>query len=74
MSMNRRAFLKGLLASTAVASVLPALPVAEPAGSIWSVASEGGFMYSDELSDVLLQQSVPLNRLRLMTDDKVWEL
>lgn len=34
------------------------------AGQIWAVASEGGFMYSDELSDVLRQQVQPLTKFR----------
>src|SRR4051812_2602756 len=33
-------------------------------GQIWSVATEGGFMYSDELSDTLRQQVQPLTKFR----------
>ncbi len=30
------------------------------AGQLWNVASEGGYLYSDELSDTLRQQVQPL--------------
>lgn len=38
------------------------------AGQLWAVASEGGFMYSDELSDVLRQQVQPLTKFRQLCD------
>jgi N4-gp56 family major capsid protein len=38
------------------------------AGQIWAVAAEGGFMYSDELSDVLRQQVQPLTKFRQLCD------
>jgi len=38
------------------------------AGQIWSAAAEGGFMYSDELSDVLRQQVQPLTKMRQLCD------
>lgn len=38
------------------------------AGQLWSVPSEGGFMYSDELSDVLRQQVQPLTKMRQLCD------
>jgi hypothetical protein len=28
------------------------------AGQLWSIPTEGGYMYSDELSDVLRQQVI----------------
>jgi N4-gp56 family major capsid protein len=37
-------------------------------GQIWSVASEGGYMYSDELSDTLRQQVQPLTKFRQLCD------
>lgn len=38
------------------------------AGQIWAVAAEGGFMYSDELSDILRQQVQPLTKMRQLCD------
>jgi N4-gp56 family major capsid protein len=38
------------------------------AGQLWGVAAEGGFMYSDELSDVLRQQVQPLTKMRQLCD------
>ncbi len=38
------------------------------AGQVWAVAAEGGFMYSDELSDVLRQQVQPLTKMRQLCD------
>jgi hypothetical protein len=38
------------------------------AGQIWSVPAEGGYMYSDELSDVLRQQVQPLTKMRQLCD------
>jgi N4-gp56 family major capsid protein len=38
------------------------------AGQLWSVPAEGGFMYSDELSDVLRQQVQPLTKFRQLCD------
>ena len=38
------------------------------AGQVWATASEGGFMYSDELSDVLRQQVQPLTKMRQLCD------
>lgn len=38
------------------------------AGQLWAVAAEGGFMYSDELSDVLRQQVQPLTKMRQLCD------
>jgi hypothetical protein len=40
------------------------------AGQLWSVASEGGYLYSDELSDVLRQQVQPLTKFRQLCDAK----
>ena len=40
------------------------------AGQLWSVSAEGGFMYSDELSDVLRQQVQPLTKFRQLCDAK----
>jgi N4-gp56 family major capsid protein len=37
-------------------------------GQIWAVASEGGYLYSDELSDVLRQQVQPLTKFRQLCD------
>jgi N4-gp56 family major capsid protein len=37
-------------------------------GQIWSVAAEGGYMYSDELSDTLRQQVQPLTKMRQLCD------
>jgi len=34
------------------------------AGQLWSIPTEGGYMYSDELSDVLRQQVQPLTKMR----------
>ncbi len=38
------------------------------AGQLWSVPSEGGFLYSDELSDTLRIQVQPLTKLRQFCD------
>jgi len=38
------------------------------AGQLWGVAAEGGFMYSDELSDILRQQVQPLTKMRQLCD------
>jgi hypothetical protein len=38
------------------------------AGQIWSVAAEGGFLYSDELSDYLRIQVQPLTKFRQFCD------
>lgn len=38
------------------------------AGQIWSVAAEGGFLYSDELSDYLRMQVQPLTKFRQFCD------
>jgi len=40
------------------------------AGQLWSVSTEGGFMYSNELSDVLRQQVQPLTKFRQLCDAK----
>lgn len=40
------------------------------AGQLWSVAAEGGYMYSDELSDVIRQQVQPLTKFRQLCDAK----
>jgi N4-gp56 family major capsid protein len=37
-------------------------------GQVWSVASEGGYMYSDELSETLRQQVQPLTKFRQLAD------
>jgi hypothetical protein len=37
-------------------------------GQIWSVASEGGYLYSDELSDTIRQQVQPLCKFRQLCD------
>lgn len=37
-------------------------------GQLWAVASEGGYMYSDELSDVLRQQLQPMCKFRQLCD------
>jgi N4-gp56 family major capsid protein len=37
-------------------------------GQVWSVPSEGGYMYSDELSDTLRQQVQPLTKFRQLCD------
>jgi hypothetical protein len=33
-------------------------------GQVWSVAAEGGFLYSDELSDTIRVQVQPLCKFR----------
>ena len=33
-------------------------------GQIWSIANEGGYMYSDELSDFLRIKAQPLTKFR----------
>lgn len=38
------------------------------AGQLWNVASEGGYLYSDELSDILRQQVQPLTKFRQLCD------
>lgn len=38
------------------------------AGQLWSIPAEGGYMYSDELSDVLRQQVQPLTKFRQLCD------
>jgi hypothetical protein len=38
------------------------------AGQVWSVASEGGYMYNDELSDYLRMQAQPLTKFRQVCD------
>ena len=38
------------------------------AGQIWAVASEGGYLYSDELSDTLRLQVQPLTKFRQFCD------
>lgn len=38
------------------------------AGQLWALPSEGGYMYSDELSDTLRQQVQPLTKFRQMCD------
>lgn len=40
------------------------------AGQLWNVASEGGYLYSDELSDTLRQQVQPLTKFRQLCDAK----
>jgi HK97 family phage major capsid protein len=37
-------------------------------GQLWSVPSEGGFMYSDELSDTIRIQVQPLTKFRQLCD------
>jgi N4-gp56 family major capsid protein len=37
-------------------------------GQLWSVAAEGGYMYSDELSDVLRQQVQPMTKFRQLCE------
>jgi hypothetical protein len=37
-------------------------------GQTWTVPAEGGFMYSDELSNVLRQQVQPLTKFRQLCD------
>ncbi|HLN09335.1 MAG TPA: hypothetical protein VK281_10310 [Xanthobacteraceae bacterium] len=37
-------------------------------GQIWAVSAEGGYMYSNELSDVLRQQVQPLTKFRQLCD------
>ena len=38
------------------------------AGQLWSVSAEGGFMYSDELSDYMRITSQPLTKFRQIAD------
>lgn len=38
------------------------------AGQLWALPAEGGYMYSDELSDVLRQFVQPLTKMRQMCD------
>lgn len=38
------------------------------AGQVWALPTEGGYMYSDELSDVLRQQLQPLTKMRQLCD------
>lgn len=38
------------------------------AGQLWAMPAEGGYMYSDELSDTLRQQVQPLTKFRQMCD------
>lgn len=40
------------------------------AGQLWNVAAEGGYLYSDELSDVIRQQVQPLTKFRQICDMK----
>lgn len=40
------------------------------AGQIWTVAAEGGYMYSDELSDYLRVKAQPLTKFRQFCDAK----
>lgn len=40
------------------------------AGQLWSVAAEGGYLYSDELSDELRIQLQPLTKFRRLCDAK----
>lgn len=40
------------------------------AGQLWNVAAEGGYLYSDELSDTLRQQVQPLTKFRQLCDAK----
>lgn len=40
------------------------------AGQLWTVAADGGFMYSDELSDYLRIKAQPLTKFRQMCDVK----
>lgn len=37
-------------------------------GQVWAVAAEGGYMYSDELSDIMRQQVQPLTKFRQLCD------
>lgn len=37
-------------------------------GQVWAVAAEGGYMYSDELSNTLRQQVQPLTKFRQLCD------
>ena len=39
-------------------------------GQLWSVAAEGGYMYSDELSDYLRIKAQPLTKMRQLCDAK----
>jgi len=39
-------------------------------GQLWAVASEGGYMYSDELSDYLRVRAQPLTKMRQLCDAK----
>jgi N4-gp56 family major capsid protein len=39
-------------------------------GQTWTVPSEGGFLYSDELSNILRQQVQPLTKFRQLCDAK----
>lgn len=38
------------------------------AGQMWTVATEGGYMYSDELSDYLRITAQPLTKFRQFCD------
>jgi hypothetical protein len=38
------------------------------AGQVWSVAAEGGYLYSDELSDYLRLQQQPFTKFRQLCD------
>ena len=38
------------------------------AGQVWAVAAEGGYMYSDELSDYLRMKAQPLTKFRQLCD------
>lgn len=40
------------------------------AGQLWSVPAEGGYLYSDELSDILRTQVEPLTKFRQLADAK----
>jgi hypothetical protein len=40
------------------------------AGQVWSVAADGGHMYSDQLSDVLRTEVRPMVRYRQFADIK----
>lgn len=40
------------------------------AGQLWAVASEGGYLYNDELSDVLRTQVQPRTKFRQLCDAK----
>lgn len=76
--IGRRGFIAGLAAALAAPSIVRSvslMPVRgivmdipmPPTGVLWQIAAMGNFLYSDELSDVLRVQVVPLTEFSRLT-------